>query len=375
MCLSSLFFFGSFQMIVPSLPQYLTEMGGAEYKGYIISLFTITALAARPFSGKLTDTVGRRPVMIIGSLVCVVCSLLYPLLTSIAAFFVLRLVHGFSTGFTPTGQTAYLSDIIPAARRGEAMGILGTAGGVGMAGGPALGGFIVNHFGFNTMFYTSAAFALVSIIIIIRLKETARSKQRLSIESIRIRKDDLFEPLVIVPCIAMALCAYAFGAMFTVLPDFGDALGSKNPGVLFSYFTLASLAVRLIGGKASDRYGRQNVLRISTLWIAVAMWVIATADTRWQLILGVALYGFGQGTTSPTLLAWATDLSPNNRKGRGISSLYIFMELGIGVGAFASGYIYGNKTSGFFPTFTVCSVLAAIAFLLVLFVRPRSSLR
>src|SRR5690606_25143732 len=112
--------------------------------GYIISVFTITAMISRPFSGRLADTIGRIPVIMVGSVVCFSCSLIYPLLTTVAGFLVLRLVHGLSTGFTPTGQTAYLADIVPVERRGEGMGILGTAAGIGMAGGPALGGLISN---------------------------------------------------------------------------------------------------------------------------------------------------------------------------------------------------------------------------------------
>ena len=82
-------------MLIPEVPAYLSSMGGAEYKGYIIGLFTITAGIARPFSGKLTDKIGRVPVMAIGSLVCVVCGLLYPLWTTVAGFLWLRFFHGF----------------------------------------------------------------------------------------------------------------------------------------------------------------------------------------------------------------------------------------------------------------------------------------
>lgn len=153
-------------MIIPKLSAYLTSLDGAEYKGLIISLFTITAMISRPFSGKIADKVGRIPVMVIGSSVCVLISLLYPLLTSITGFLLLRLVHGFSTGFTPTGLTAYLADIIPYNRRGEAMGLLGTAGTVGMGAGLAVGPSIANDFGLNVMFYCSSATALLSIGVV-----------------------------------------------------------------------------------------------------------------------------------------------------------------------------------------------------------------
>jgi MFS family permease len=360
-------------MIIPKLPAYLTAMGGADYKGLIISAFTLTALLSRPFSGKLADTFGRVPVIMVGSIVCLICSLVYPLLSTVSGFIMLRLLHGFSTGFTPTGQAAYLADIIAAKHRGEAMGILGTAGALGMAGGAAAGGFIANAFGFNVLFYASSATAMLSVLVLINLKESLAQKSNFHINRLKTTRKDWLETLVIVPCIVIGLCSYAYGAMFTLLPDIGLALGIRNEGVLFSVLIIASLVVRLLGGKASDHWGRIPVLRVSSFMIVVSMLMIALATTQLILFVGIVLYGFGQGTTSPTLLAWATDLSDENYKARGIASLYIFMELGIGVGAFVSGTIYGNTHENLFETFLVCSILALLAFFVVIAHRKQKS--
>ena len=357
-------------MLIPDLPAYLTSLGGAQYKGYIISLFTITAMCSRPFSGKLADTVGRVPVMMVGSLVCFVCSLMYPLLSSVAGLLLLRLFHGFSTGFKPTGQAAYLSDIIPAERRGEAMGLLGTASSIGMAGGPAVGGLLSNQFGLDVMFYCSSAFALISAVILAGIKETVPQKHRFHTGLLKVNRSDLFEPRVIAPCVVMAFLGYAYGTVFTLIPDFGEYVGIQNKGLLFTYMTIASLAVRLIGGKASDTYGRKPVLQVCTLMVLLAMIVVASAETRLHLILGVAFYGLAHGTTSPTLLAWATDLSDPKFKGKGVASVYIFMEFGIGFGAFASGLIYANDPARFGLCFGICSALAGIAFTYLLLNRP-----
>ncbi|MFM8851269.1 MAG: MFS transporter [Cytophagales bacterium] len=363
LCLSSVLFFASFNMIIPELPDYLTKLGGAEYKGLIIALFTVTAMFSRPFSGKLADRLGRKPVIIFGALVCVLCSLLYPLLSTVSGFLLLRLVHGFSTGFSPTGVSAYVADIVPAERRGEAMGMVGTAGALGMAGGPALGGAVANQLGLNVMFYVSSFLALASIAIFLRVKETLKEKHELNWRVLKVSWSDVYEPLVFAPCLVMMLTAYAYGTVYTMLPDLGFTMGIKNKGLLFLFLTLASFFVRLIAGKASDVYGRVAILRVSVVMILLAMLVIGLADSAWMLILGVCLYGLGQGSTSPTLLAWATDLSDEKFRGRAIACFYICMDFGIGIGAFCAGLIFANDTTNFFVTFVPCVVLAAIAFI------------
>ena len=149
-------------MMIPELPDYLTNLGGAEYKGYIISLFTLSAAISRPFSGKLADTIGRIPVMVFGAGVCFILGFLYPVVGTVFAFLLLRFFHGFSTGFKPTGTSAYVADIVPDNRRGEAMGMLGVFGSLGMAAGPTIGGYVANTFSTEIMFYTSSVFNYVN---------------------------------------------------------------------------------------------------------------------------------------------------------------------------------------------------------------------
>jgi MFS family permease len=373
-CVSSALFFASFNMLIPELPAFLTSLDGADYKGLIISLFTITAMISRPFSGKLADTVGRIPVMLAGAAVCVICSLVYPVLSGLAGFFTLRLVHGFSTGFTPTGQAAYLSDIIPAERRGEAMGILGTAGMIGMAGGPAVGGWITRLFSLDATFYMSSAFAFIAGLIIISTRETLADRKPLKAATFRINMNDMFEPRVWLPCIVMVLSMYAYGAVLTLMPDYGESLGIMSKELLFTCFTIASLAVRLIAGRASDMFGRVPVLSVSTLMVLVSMLLMAFAGSQAILIAGVTLYGLAQGATSPTLLAWATDLSDEHHRGRALASLYIFMELGIGLGAFFSGWIFANDSTSFFLPFVASALFGGLAFVILL-VKPIAATR
>ena len=249
------------------------------------------------------------------------------------------------------------------------MGFLGTASTLGMAGGPALGGWLSSLYSLDVMFYCSSAFAITSSLIVFSIKETVTEKHPVSWKLLKIQRKDLFEPRVLAPCIVMGLCAYAYGNLFTIMPDFGTLMGIQNKGLLFTYFTVASFLIRLMAGRASDRFGRVIILRIATAFMSLAVLWIGLADGKMMLIIGAFMYGLAQGATSPTLLAWAADLSDPEHKGRGVASLYIFMEFGIGVGAFLSGLIYGDNVSMIFVTFLISSILSAIAFFYLLWLR------
>ncbi len=347
-------------MLIPELPAYLTAMGGAEYKGFIIGLFTLTAGLSRPFSGRLTDRVGRVPVMVFGSLVCVLCGFLYPIFTTVIPFLMLRLVHGFSTGFKPTGTSAYVADIVPVTRRGEAMGIHGICMGIGSAFGPAIGSLISNRFSLNMLFYTSSLLAFLSIIILINMKETLRERQKLSFDSFRLSRRDIFEPDVFKPALIILLVYFSFGAVLTVTPDFSDHLGLDNRGVYFMVFTLFSLLVRLVAGKTSDRRGREPVAIVGCCFLIVAMLFTGFAQSIPVFFVGAALFGISMGVLSPVLSAWTVDLSGDHNRGRAIATMYIALEAGIGLGAVIAAELFSNKIENFPLVFMAMAALALL---------------
>jgi MFS family permease len=371
MCLSSFLFFLSFNLLLPELPDHLAALGGGEYKGFIIALFTLTAAISRPFSGKLTDTVGRIPVMVFGSLVCFVCGFFYPWALTVSSFLLLRLLHGFSTGFKPTGTAAFVADIVPAEKRGEAMGLLGVTGSLGMAAGPAFGSWLAEHFSLNTMFYCSSAAALLSVLVQGTLTETLpkAQRQRFHFSLLKLKLDETLEPRVLAPALTTLLCLFPYGAVLTVIPDQSRLLGLAGPtkGLFYICYTVASLAVRLVAGKASDTHGRVPVLRWSTAMLALGLAVLVWSPSVPVFLLGAVIFGLGTGLNSPTLYAWTIDLSHPERRGRGVATMYIALEVGIGIGALLAGWIFNNQAEHlpWVHALSLASVLAALAYLLL----------
>lgn len=340
MCLSSLLFSASFNMMIPELPAYLSSMGGAEYKGFIIALFTLTAGISRPFSGKLTDKVGRVPIMAVGSIVCFVCGILYPVLTTVSGFLFLRLVHGFSTGFKPTATAAYIADIIPRERWGEALGLHGICFSIGMAIGPALGSTITLYTSINVMFFTSSFFALLSILILFNMKETLQNKQKFSFGLLKISKQDVFAKEALPAALITFLSYVAYGSILTLIPDWTEHLGFQNKGVFFMVFTISSMMVRFFAGKISDQKGRVLVIKLGLVLLIIALVFLASIDAKIGLILGGLMYGISTGILSPALNAWTIDFSKPDERGKAMATMYIAMEAGIGLGALCAGWYF-----------------------------------
>jgi len=367
-CLSSFLFSSSFNMLIPELPAYLTAMGGASYKGLIIALFTLTAGFSRPFSGKLTDTVGRVPVMAVGSIVCFICGLLYPVLTTIAGFLFLRLIHGFSTGFKPTATAAYVADLVPKHRLGEAMGLHGLCFSTGLAIGPAIGSTITDHFSIDILFYCSSLFALLSIVILANMKESLQEKQRFSFSLLKIKRKDVIEWRVIPAALITLLSYVSYGAILTVIGDWSKYLGTNNKGLFFMVFTLTSLLIRFVAGKASDRYGRVVILKISLVLLSASLLWIGLASSSFSLMAASALYGVATGMLSPAAYAWTIDLSDPEHRGKAMATMYIALEAGIGLGALLAGWLFIDDISAIPVTFFICTGITLMALVYLQFI-------
>ena len=366
LCVSNFLFSASFSMMIPELPAYLTQLGGAEYKGLIIALFTLMAGISRPFSGKLTDTIGRVPVMIFGSLVCVVCSLLYPVLTSVSGFLLLRFFHGFSTGFKPTATSAYGADVVHESRRGEALGALAIGYSLGSSIGPVLGSYLVTDFSYSIMFYISALVALGSVGILYNIKETLQNPKKFSLGLMKIKRTEIFDSSSIRPAVIMLLLCFSIGCVLTLSPDLSESVGLHNKGFFYTCYTIASLLIRLLAGKSSDKHGRVIVLIFSSIVQVLAFVLLAFSHSLIMVIISSAIFGIGMGMNGPTLMAWTVDLCKPENRGRAVASVYIALELGIGSGAIISQWIYNNRPENLVYAFLLPAILALVSMLLLI---------
>jgi len=362
LCFSYALFGASFNMIIPELPSYLASLGGEDYKGFIISLFTLTAGISRPISGKLADTIGRLPVIMFGTVVCVFCSLLYPILSGVAGFLALRLCHGFSTGFTPTAMTAYIADIVPENRRGEAMGLIGVSMNLGASISPPIGSYLVIAYSIDILFFVSSLIAFLSMLMLLRMKETLANKQKFHPRQLLLKRNEIIDQKSIVPAIICGLTYFGLGAILTIVADQCDYMGIQNKGIFFTSFTICSIMSRLVAGQISDRFGRIEIIVISIFCLMCSYIFMAMAHTPALLISATGCIGFSLGIAAPALFAWTIDRSEANNIGKAMGTMYIGLEAAIGLGALISAGIYANNPSNFNVVFYVTAGITSITF-------------
>ena len=368
MCLSTLLFFLSFNIIIPELPDYLSSIGGEDYKGYIIGLFTIAAALSRPLSGKLADTIGRLPVMVFGGLVCALVSFMYPLFTTVFGFLALRFFHGLSTGFMPTGTVAYLADIIPSDRRGEAMGLLGIMNNLGFMVGNAVSSILTNLIGVSNVFILAGFLSFLSIAIILKMKETLPNVENLSFKHISVRLDDVWDNRAMKPAIVMVLTVTTFGTLLTLIPDYSKILGIENKGLFLSIMTISTVVTRLLTSRMSDTIGRAKSCIVGTSFWILSGILLSTLNLNAFYAAGITC-GIASGINSPAIFAWAVDVANGVRAGRAMATLFIALEVGISLGSFCSAAIYNNIPQNLTYVFVVIAIVNLIALLYVLSIR------
>ena len=348
--MSSLLFSASYNILLPELPVYLIGIGGESYLGFIILLFTISALLARPLSGRLSDSKGGKFTIYIGLCVTLLVNLLYPWVTFISGFLLLRFLHGFSTGFAPTGYTFYAKGNFK--NRGKAISIQSAFYSAGMAVGPMFSSWIHTKFGMDYIFYSGAFLGLLAILMILPLKEKTTEVVRTN------EKSNLWIDIQIWrQSLVMFWVFLGFGILLVSSSLRSISLGFQNNGIFFIFFTLSTILIRLIIKNRIDVLPLKQLLIYGTILLIISSGLFSIWSHKIAFVLASIVYGAAMGLFIPSLNLWV--LNDNaGADGKALSTLYIFMELGIGLGSLLIGKLIIGFQSAFMLVFLVYGIIS-----------------
>lgn len=362
LAISMLFFMMSFNLLIPELNTIMEQLGSADKKGLVFIFFSITAVISRPISGKLSDTIGRKKVMYIGVFMGIIACFAYSYISGIVYFLLLRLLHGFSAGFHPTGATAMVTDLLPPEKRGQGMGLWGVFIAIGFGAGQTLTYPVILLFGYNSMYIVATLLVTISGVLLFKVKETLPAQQitPFSFKLFQLKWIDIIEPSVRPSAVVMFLTATCSGFVFVLTPDIARYLSIDNKGVFFGFYTLSTLFVRLFSSSLSDKIGRRKTLIISMGFLFTSMLMIGYATTPTLFIVAALIFGIAYGISSPTIMAWMADLSNPKRRGVGSGTLFIALEGGFMFGAGLSIVTYNNSQSTILLSFLVAAIFSVL---------------
>tara|TARA_R110002049_G_scaffold52783_5_gene147349 strand:+ start:4713 stop:5861 length:1149 start_codon:yes stop_codon:yes gene_type:complete len=348
--MSSLLFSASYNILLPELPVYLIGIGGESYLGFIILLFTISALLARPLSGRLSDSKGGKFTIYIGLFVTLLINLLYPWVTFISGFLLLRFLHGFSTGFAPTGYTFYAKGNFK--NRGKAISIQSAFYSAGMAVGPMFSSWIHTKFGMDYVFYSGAFLGLLAFLMILPLKEKTTEVVRTN------EKSNLWIDIQVWrQSLVMFWVFLGFGILLVSSSLRSISLGFQNNGIFFIFFTLSTILIRLIIKNRIDVLPLKQLLIYGTILLIISSGLFSIWSHKIAFVLASIVYGAAMGIFIPSLNLWV--LNDNaGADGKALSTLYIFMELGIGLGSLLIGKLIIGFQSAFMLVFLVYGIIS-----------------
>lgn len=309
-------------VLFPVVGPLSRELGLSETQvGWFATIYSLMQLLCSPFWGKRSETVGRKPVLLMGLVGFSLSFLLFAVVALLGLKGVLggtavfvgllfaRFVGGvLSSATLPTAQ-AMMADLSSEGDRTAAMGLIGAAFGLGVVFGPALGAGL-SHFGMVAPVFFSAALGLVTAVVgRSLLPETRRASKNAAPPSSP--RELLRSPAVRALCVISALYTLASVSMEQTLAFFvGDQLGLSGEanvravGGMLLAFGLVSVAVqggfmRTIGKK----YPPRQLVLFGSLIMGVGMLLVPQWSSFWPMTLSLAVVGLGTAVLGPSLTA------------------------------------------------------------------------
>jgi multidrug resistance protein len=325
-----------FGIVVPILGVYAERFGASGYAvGWLFATFSLAQLIFAPLLGRLSDRIGRKPVIVISLIGTAVGSFVTGAAGALWVLFLGRLIDGASGASLSVAQAA-VADMAEPAQRPRLVGMLGAAFGVGFVLGPAIGGLAALG-GPHVPFYVAGVLASINAVAaIIRLPETKRTVTRVK-GGFSVPAQQGLRRLAILGF----LTTFAFVAFEATFSLFGKArfdLQEGSTALVFLGIGLVLVAVQGGGfGRLAERVDVPRLYVMGLSVVAVGL-VVVGVSTGWPLlILGLLLVSVGQGVASPSLTELVNRAAGEERRGA---------AMGFQQSSYAVGRILGPPLAG-----------------------------
>ncbi|MDO4911509.1 MAG: MFS transporter [Corynebacterium sp.] len=342
--------------------------------GLATGIYIIGTLLARLYFGKTIEMMGRKAVLRWGAIFYLVTTLMYFWIPGMAVLFIIRFLNGFFYGMVSTATNTIVTAYIPKARQGEGINYYGLSTALAAALGPFIGSIILHATNFTVTLIVcvvlvaiSTAGALFFPAKNIEITEAMRKASKdWSIKS-------LLEPRVYVISVVGFFMGLSYAAVVGFLNSYA-ASGELVDGIIvwssffFLVYALVVAVTRPVLGRVFDRFGESSVLYPSYLFLAIGCWILMgishignVAFAGVTMLIAGALIGLGYGNFMSNGQAVCLKLvTAPSRVGVALSTYFIGLDLGLGVGPFFHGMLH-SALGSWSNVYIVAGVISIVA--------------
>ena len=333
--IADLAYFTAFGVAVFALPLYVTgPLGGDKAgAGLAFGAFAVSALLLRPYAGRLSDTVGRRPLLVAGALVAAAALGLTAIVDSLWLVVALRLLAGVAEAAFFVASFAALADLAPPERMGEALSYNSLGLYLGLALGPPLGELMMERQGFPTAWVGAALLAVLAATLVAGVGETRSARL---VEPGRHR---LIHRAAIAPSLAFLASLLPAGGLLSLVALHATDVGLPDPSLPLLLYGATVVVGRVVFAKVPDRLPPLALGSVALAAIAGGLMIMAGWTTPVGLLTGTVVAAVGITFSTPAFFAAIFATAGPAERGAASGTASLFMDLGLGFGPIGLGLV------------------------------------
>ncbi|WP_072891968.1 MFS transporter [Ornithinibacillus halophilus] len=354
-----------FGIIIPVLPFYAEELGASPTElGLLMAVYSLMQFIFAPMWGRVSDRVGRKPVIMIGIFGLSLSFFMLALSTQLWMLFAARIIGGILSAANMPTVTAYVADITSENDRGKGMGVIGAATGLGFIFGPAIGGVFTNV-NLHTPFYLAG---IVSFLTLVLVMLVLQESIHYSTSNNRTKRNGTWSKVVRGPLAMLyflqffiSLSLSGLEATFAYFAAVKAGLDSVTLGYLFMIMGLASAVVQGSMGKLTKLFGEARIIQMGILVSAVGFGLILFTENFTTAAIFLSVFGVGNGVIRPSV---SSLLTKKSSYGHGTATGYLasFDSLGRIAGPVIGGLLYSMAIGLPYISGILLSMIALVLF-------------
>ncbi len=344
-----------FGIIIPLLPFYAEHFGATPTViGVLTSSYSFMQFIFVPFWGRMSDRIGRRPIILMSVFGSFVSYMIFGFAGSLVVLFISRMLAGFMGANISTAY-AYVADTTSFENRARYMGLIGASFGVGFMLGPFVGG-VMSRISYGAPGFLAAGLSLLNVVLAYFMlpeslskevagKQNGKTSRRLSILNIHAMREAFKKPGMSDLVLVTFFYTFAFSTLYVAFPLFtGDTMGygAEQNGYLFAYIGL--IAILIQGGaigKLVKRFGERSLLLTGIVLLLVGLTFVPAVHSLLPLVILITFLSIGSALVSPPITSMISKFAGESEHGSVLGVSQSFSSLARVLGPFWGGFILG----------------------------------